>query len=106
MSLLNEKTSSVTRTVTTYDRAYLTTIDSPNGLPPTITYVKETVQREEGQPDVSIGEAGSTSETLTPENQNTVFTLYNPVDHSAIGSMTYAELQAAVYSLFFHLEGE
>lgn len=106
MSLYNESTETVSRTVTRFTRSNLITIDNPNGLPPQITFVEERIEREAGRPDRSLGNVGSLSKALTPENGLTEFTLLNPLTGDAIGTARYQDLQVMLHSLYFHLATE
>lgn len=110
MSLYQEQDEVVNRTIKTFVRSYLVTVDSPNNLDPQITYLEEKIQRETGQQDISLGpvnEDNPLTETLTTGNAGTSFDLLNPVDGTSLGSTaTYADLQVMLYSLFFHLATE
>jgi hypothetical protein len=106
MSLYNEQTTVETRTITTFDRAKLITVDNPNGMPPHITFVEERIQREDGVPDVSLGQVGTLSKEMTAENATTQFDLLNPATGQVIGTAQYQDLQVLLYSLYFHLAME
>lgn len=107
MSLYREEDVVVNRTIKTFVRSRLITIDNPNGLDPQITYLEEKIQRETGQPDVSLGDVGSLSKTLTAGNAATSFDLVNPIDGTPLGTTaTYADIQVLLHSLYFHLATE
>lgn len=110
MSLYQEQDEVVNRTIKTFIRANLITVDNPNGQDPQITFVEEKIQRETGQPDVNLGPVNidnPITKTMTTANASTSFDLMNPVDGTSLGTTaTYAELQVMLHSLFFHLATE
>lgn len=106
MSLYQEQTSTETVTTTTYVRSNLITVDNPLGLPPSITFIEEMVEQVGDEPAEAIGDTGSVSKTLTPENSATTFDLLNPTDNSVIGSANYQDFQVMLYSLYIHLATE
>lgn len=102
MPLYNEQTTTESVTKTTYTRANLITIDNALNQTPFITYVEENVERI-GDSEKSIGDAGSISEFLTAENVNETFNILHPDTGAVIGTSTYGNVQALIYSLYFHI---
>lgn len=110
MSLYQEQDEVISRTIKTFVRSYLITIDNPNGLNPQISFSEEKIQREDGQADISLGAVNvetPLSKEFTPGNASTSFDLLNPVDGTPLGTTaTYADIQVMLHSLYFHLATE
>ena len=102
MPLYNEQTTTETVTKTTYTRANLVTIDNALNKTPFITYVEENVEKIGGTKRRS-GDAGSVSEFLTSENVSEEFDVLNLETGEVSGQATYGQVQALIYSLYFHI---
>lgn len=95
--LYNQKTADL------YTRAYNITIENPLGYDPFIRFNEERVEVTAEGP-VSLGKGGEhVAVTFAPDLVDTQFTVYNPETGEAVGTTTYGELQATVYSLYLHL---
>ena len=102
--------------VTSYTRAKIIHIENPLDATPTIDFHEEevlttTVQvlDPDGNPqpvtsDFPMGSAGSiVTEMFDPQtNANEEFQLLNSETGDSLGTMTYQEIQVALYSLYIH----
>ena len=101
MPLYNEQTTEQTIRITEFDRAYKVTVNYPNAGTPSIRFDLERIERRNGV-DRSKGIVGNFEETLNPDNQDTVFDVIDQ-EGNVVGSAKYEDVQALLYSLFFHL---
>jgi hypothetical protein len=84
-----------------HTRAYSIIVSNPLGGVPSIQYYEERIVTTDGVPK-SDGFTGILSEPLTPESFNEVFNVLNE-DGEVVGIASYGEVQALLYSLYFHL---
>lgn len=111
MSLINESTESKSVTTTTFDRSDQVIVYNPFRGAPSIEYKQETIERyfedDVLVSETQLGKAPSIGSLFTPENANTSFNLKNPETGDDIGgTMTYTDVQIALFSLYYHLHEE
>lgn len=99
MALYKEQTT----TSTSYQRAKQISIFNYYNQAPKIQIVEEIIK--DGEPAGTPAVKGITK-TFTPAIADTPFNVINPETGETIAVMTYGELYAAIYSLYFHLAGE
>lgn len=92
----------ITETITTreYTRAYKVDFRNPLSNNFMVVFAEERVREINGGDPESIGNVGFLEEAAT--NLKERFDLLNPLDDTTIGSMTYEEVYAVIYSLYFH----
>lgn len=93
------------QTVTTFSRANEITIHNP--LPsegaPSIHFKEFTISQDEEGNEKVLKQNRFLSEAFTAENSEEEFDMIHPESGEAIGLASYGQLQAMVYSLYFHL---
>ena len=99
MALYKEQTT----TSTSYQRAKQISIFNYYNQAPKIQIVEEIIK--DGEP-VGSPAVKALNKTFTPDIANTPFNILNPETGETVAVMTYGELYAAIYSLYFHLAGE
>lgn len=105
MPLYNEQTTEITKTVTTFDRAYQVSVSYPNNGTPSIRFDEEKIKREGGV-DTTMGRIGFLKKDLNPDNKDTVFNLMDTETGEVTGTATYDDLRVMLFSLYFHLATE
>jgi hypothetical protein len=101
MPLYNEKTTEETTVTTIFDRAYQVVIEYPNKGIPSIRFEEERIERKNGV-DKSLGRLGYVEEKVTQSNITEEFNVID-VEGNILGTSTYQQVQALLYSLYFHI---
>jgi hypothetical protein len=84
-----------------HTRSYSIIVSNPLNGVPNINYYEERVVTRDGVTR-STGFTGVLTESLTPENFNEEFDVLDQ-DGAVVGVASYGEVQALLYSLYFHL---
>lgn len=85
----------------TWRRAVRVVCDNPLGGTPTVNFVLQDVIKIDGVP--TFKDAGNLYDSLTVENAFEPIQLIDPTIDAIVGTITRAEIHAAIYSLFKHL---
>lgn len=97
------------RTAQVYTRAGSIVINNPLpelGLPPDIIfYEQEVLLNPDGTKTILGQNERGAGITLDPSLISESFDLINPETGDVVGSMTYGEVQAVLFSLYFHATG-
>jgi hypothetical protein len=97
------------QTLTVFTRAVQILINNSvdPSVPPTIRFFEEKVAVDSDGSETSLGTDGSQlTATYDDSTRATSFDLLNPVDNSVVGSQTYEDLYASLYSLYHALAVE
>jgi hypothetical protein len=84
-----------------HTRSYSIIVSNPLNGVPNINYYEERVVTQDGVTR-STGFVGILTEVLTPENIDAEFDVLDQTG-AVVGIATYGEVQAVLYSLYFHL---
>lgn len=104
-----KETTVVTKTLTERVRAYEFQFHNPLNGALGVTILEESTEQLDDGPEKSKEALGKLNKSLKQSDINKSFDLIDPTlpeGEDVVGSMTYGQMYAALYSLYFHLVEE